>query len=159
MAIRLATKADIPRLQELLGQILAVHHEARPDIFKAEGSKFTNQELEDLLSDSQKPVFVYTDDQGHILGHLFLIIKEVREGEEGALLPRKTLFIDDLCVDALARGQRLGEKLYQFALDYAKELGCYNLTLHVWNDNAGALRFYERQGMTARYTEMETILS
>ncbi len=39
-----------------------------------------------------------------------------------------------------------------------RELGCYNLTLHVWNDNAGALRFYERLGMKPRYTEMETIL-
>ncbi|MFR2192528.1 MAG: GNAT family N-acetyltransferase [Streptococcus sp.] len=53
---------------------------------------------------------------------------------------------------------KIREKLYQFALDYAKELGCYNLTLHVWNDNADALRFYERLGMKPRYTEMETIL-
>ena len=84
-------------------------------------------------------------------------IKEVSDNN-GPLKAVKTLFVDDLCVDKEARGQKLGEKLYQFALDYAKELGCYNLTLHVWNDNEGAVRFYERLGMKPRYTEMETIL-
>ena len=155
--IRLAKKEDIPRLQELLEQILIVHHQARPDIFKAEGSKFTDKELEAVIGDTNKPVFVYEDENGMILGHLFLIIKEVSEND-GPQKPVKTLFIDDLCVDEKARGQKLGEILYQFALNYAKQLGCYNLTLHVWDDNKGALRFYERLGMKPRYTEMETIL-
>ncbi len=110
-----------------------------------------------MINDPTKPIFVYEDEEGRILGHLFLMIKEVTDNN-GPLKDVKTLFIDDLCVDKEARGQKLGEKLYQFALDYAKELGCYNLTLHVWNDNAGAVRFYERLGMKPRYTEMETIL-
>ena len=86
-----------------------------------------------------------------------MIIQDISENDRPQKA-HKTLFIDDLCVDKEARGKKLGEKLYQFALDYAKELGCYNVTLHVWNDNAGALRFYERLGMRPRYTEMETIL-
>ena len=155
--IRLARAEDIPRLQELLGQILLVHHYARPDVFKSEGSKYTDGELEAVINDPTKPIFVYEDEEGRILGHLFLMIKEVSDNN-GPLKAVKTLFIDDLCVDKDARGQKLGEKLYQFALDYAKELGCYNLTLHVWNDNEGAVRFYERLGMKPRYTEMETIL-
>ena len=155
--IRLARAEDIPRLQELLGQILLVHHQARPDVFKSEGSKFTDVELEAVINDPNKPIFVYEAKDGRILGHLFLMIKEVSDNN-GPLKAVKTLFIDDLCVDKEVRGHKLGEKLYQFALDYAKELGCYNLTLHVWNDNAGAVRFYERLGMKPRYTEMETIL-
>lgn len=155
--IRLAKTEDIPRLQELLEQILIVHHQARPDVFKSEGSKFTNAELEAVINDSTKPIFVYEDENGRILGYLFLIIQDIAEND-GPKKAHKTLFIDDLCVDKEARGKKLGEKLYKFALDYAKELGCYNLTLHVWNDNAGALRFYERLGLKPRYTEMETIL-
>ncbi|CAD0147586.1 N-acetyltransferase [Streptococcus thermophilus] len=155
--IRLAKVEDIPRLQELLEQILIVHHQARPDVFKAKGSKFTDKELEAVIGDANKSVFVYEDETGTILGHLFLMIKEVSENDSPQK-PVKTLFIDDLCVDKDARGQKLGERFYHFALDYAKEKGCYNVTLHVWNDNAGALRFYERLGMKPRYTEMETIL-
>lgn len=155
--IRLAKEEDIPRLQELLGQILIVHHQVRPDIFKSEGSKFTDAELEAVINDLNRPIFVYEDENGCILGHIFLIIQDISENN-GPQKAHKSLFIDDLCVDKEARGQKIGEKLYQFALDYAKEQGCYNVTLHVWNDNAGALRFYERLGMRPRYTEMETII-
>lgn len=155
--IRLAKEEDIPRLQELLGQILIVHHQVRPDIFKSEGSKFTDAELEAVINDLNRPIFVYEDENGCILGHLFMVIQDISEND-GPQKAHKSLFIDDLCVDKEVRGQKIGEKLYQFALDYAKEQGCYNVTLHVWNDNVGALRFYERLGMRPRYTEMETIL-
>ena len=155
--IRLAKEEDLPRLQELLGQILIVHHQVRPDIFKSEGSKFTDAELEAVINDLNRPIFVYEDENGCILGHLFMVIQDISEND-GPQKTHKSLFIDDLCVDKEARGQKIGEKLYQFALDYAKEQGCYNVTLHVWNDNAGALRFYERLGMRPRYTEMETII-
>ena len=110
-----------------------------------------------MINDLNRAIFVYEDENGCILGHLFMVIQDISEND-GPQKTHKSLFIDDLCVDKEARGQKIGEKLYQFALDYAKEQGCYNVTLHVWNDNAGALRFYERLGMRPRYTEMETIL-
>ena len=96
--IRLARAEDIPRLQELLGQILLVHHHARPDVFKSEGSKFKDADLEAVINDPNKPIFVYEDEEGRILGHLFLMIKEVSDNN-GPLKAVKTLFIDDLCVD------------------------------------------------------------
>ncbi len=114
---------DIPRLQELFAQILIVHHQARSDILKVKGSKFTDKELEGVIGDANKPVFVYEDEAGTILCHLFLIIKEVSEND-GPQKPIKTLFIDDLCVEEKARGQKLGEKLYQFAL-WIASLGAF----------------------------------
>lgn len=155
MMIRRAREEDIPALQSLLGQVLEVHHEARPDIFKAKGSKFSDPQLRHLLRDDHKPIFVYEDEAGRVLGHLFLIIEE---RDSAIFEPRKTLFIDDLCVDEAARGLKIGQKLYQFALDFAKEQDCYNMTLHVWNANAGAYRFYEKRGMTPQYTQMEVLL-
>ena len=50
---------DIPRLQELFAQILIVHHQARSDVLKVKGSKFTDKELEGVIGDANKPVFVY----------------------------------------------------------------------------------------------------
>ena len=84
--IRLARAEDIPRLQELLGQILLVHHYARPDVFKSEGSKFTDADLEAVINDSNKPIFVYEDEEGRILGHLFLMIKEVSDNNSPLFL-------------------------------------------------------------------------
>ncbi len=154
MTIRRATNNDITVLEDFLQQILSVHHQARPDLFQKKGSKFTREELELLLKNDQRPVFVYESEDGKILGHLFLIIQEAMEPQ----VSHKTLFIDDLCVDETARGQKIGEQMYQFALRYAREIGCYNLLLNVWNDNKGALRFYERQGLHVQKTRMEKIL-
>ena len=156
MSIRLAQPKDIPDLLSLLEQLLSVHHQARPDIFKEEGSKYSGQDLENLMMQEQTPIFVYENSYGQILGHLFVTIKEVTDNP--VLQPIKTLFIEDLCVDQAARGQKIGDQLYQFAVSYAKEIGCYNLTLNVWNDNEGALRFYQRQGMKPQETVMETII-
>ena len=155
MPIRKAQVCDIPALQELLQQILLVHHQARPDIFKAKGSKFSNEELEKFLGQKSTPIFVFESESGESLGHLFCSIKEP---VSPVLNPIKTLFIEDLCVDEKARGQNVGEQLYRFAEDYARKIDCYNLTLNVWNDNVGALRFYERLGLQAQETVMEKIL-
>ena len=108
------------------------------------------------MAQKQTPIFVYENADGQILGHLFVTIKEVSDNP--VLHPIKTLFIEDLCVDQAARGQKIGDQLYQFAVNYAKKIGCYNLTLNVWNDNEGALRFYQRQGMKPQETVMETII-
>lgn len=154
MTIRLATSADIPSLMDLLQQVLSVHHAVRPDLFQAKGVKYTEQELADLLSDDKRPIFVYEGEEGKVLGHMFTIIEEAQAPK----VPHKTFFIDDLCVDAAARGHKIGEQLYQFALSYAKEIGCYNVTLNVWNANEAALRFYQHQGMTPQETCMEHII-
>lgn len=154
MIIRKATQSDIPVLNELLQDILQVHHLARPDIFKSEGQKFSEEELRQLLDNPAKSVFVYEVD-GQVVGHLFC---ELSTAKSDVLEPVKTLFIDDLCVASTARGQKIGEQLYDFALSYAKEQGCHNLTLDVWADNAGAVRFYERLGMKPQKFRMEQII-
>lgn len=154
MPIRKAKLTDIPSLSHFLEQILLVHHQARPDIFKESGSKYSPEDLERLMSQEESPIFVYEDEEGRILGHLFCTIKEPKSP---VLTPIKTLFIEDLCVDENARGQKIGDQLYNFAEEFAQEIGCYNLTLNVWNDNLGALRFYERQGLKPQETVMEKV--
>ena len=67
--IRKAEKKDIPGIINLLYQVDAVHNDIRPDLFKGNTSKYTVQDLEDILDDGDKPIFVYDD--GKILGHAF----------------------------------------------------------------------------------------
>ncbi|MET3557708.1 ribosomal protein S18 acetylase RimI-like enzyme [Streptococcus rupicaprae] len=155
MPIRPAAQADISAILNLLDQILRVHYQARPDLFEGQGTKFTEQELLDLLNQADKPVFVYQDDQGHVLGHLFL---EVRTPSHPVQKPVKSCFIEDLCVSEQARGLGIGKQLYTFAKDYAKSQNCYNLTLNVWNANQTATDFYRNLGLTPQQTQMEEIL-
>ena len=154
MPIRKAVPSDIPALNNLLEQVLLVHHKVRPDIFQESGRKFNDEQLKTLMSQEHTPIFVYENEEGKILGHLFCIIKEPHSL---VLTPIKILFIEDLCVDESARGQKIGEQLCRFAEEFAQEMDCYNLTLNVWNDNAGALRFYEHQGFKPQETIMEKV--
>ena len=152
--IRRAEKKDIKRIIDLLHQVDMVHHAIRPDLFKPYTTKYNEQELEVLLSDDSKPVFVYDD--GEVLGHAFCQITEVKGHH--LLQDAKTLYIDDICVDEAARGQHVGKALYEFVHDYAVSIGCYNITLNVWEGNDSAISFYRNMGMTVQKTGMETIL-
>lgn len=77
MAIRRATIADIPTLMDLLQQILYVHHVARPDLFQEKGVKYTEDELAALIADDNRPIFVYEDDNGKVIAHMFTIVEDV----------------------------------------------------------------------------------
>ena len=70
----------------------------------------------------------------------------------------KSLFIDDLCVDQEARGQHIGESLFEYVKSEAKQLGCYEVTLNVWAGNTPAEKFYEKIGMRTKERQMEYIL-
>lgn len=49
MRIRKAEEKDIPRIMELLGQVLEIHADIRPDIFIPGITKYTVTELAELL--------------------------------------------------------------------------------------------------------------
>ena len=150
-----ATPADIDGILVLLGQVLEVHHNGRPDIFKTGAVKYTRGELGRLLLDEKRPIMVAKNEE-RMLGYVFCIIKETQN--DNILQDMKTLYIDDLCIDESERGGGIGKALYEHVKAYAKELGCYNLTLNVWECNEGAKRFYERMGLVPRNTLMETVL-
>ena len=154
--IERANRGDIPRVLELLTQVNMVHHNGRPDIFKGPTTKYSAEELEALFQDGRRPVFVYRDDAGTVLGYAFCVMNEVKDNR--LLQDIRTLYIDDLCVDENARGQGIGSALYQYVLDYARNEGCYNVTLNVWSLNGPAMKFYEKCGLKPQKVGMETIL-
>ena len=155
MKIRLAEKRDIPALLVLLRQILYVHHVGRPDLFRAVGEKYRAEELEAILRDASRPIFV-AEENDVVVGYAFCVYKEVKA--HNSLVDRKTLYIDDLCVDEARRGGGIGTALYQHVLSVAKQTGCYNVELNVWAFNEDAIRFYEKCGMQPQKIGMEHIL-
>ena len=152
--IRRAEKKDIQGLLNLLYQVDAVHNGIRPDLFKGNTTKYTEQELEEIINDDSKPIFVYDD--GKILGHAFCQISEVKNHR--LLQDAKTLYIDDICVDEQSRGHHIGKALYEYVYNYAKSIGCHNITLNVWEGNDSAYNFYKQMEMHIQKTGMEAIL-
>ncbi len=156
MQIRRAKETDMPGINRLLRQVLMVHHVGRPDLFKADAKKYTDEQLAELIRDDKKPIFVCVDEEEQVLGYAFCIWQQHINNE--ILTDIKTLYIDDLCVDETRRGQHIGKSLYEYVLSYAKENNFYNVTLNVWSLNESAMKFYEACGLVPQKVGMEKIL-
>lgn len=157
MEIRRAQEKDMEDINRLLLQVCLVHHKGRPDLFKYGAKKYTDQQLKDLIADDSRPIFVAADENGRVLGYAFCVFQQYPDNN--ILTDIKTLYIDDLCVDETLRGRHIGRSLYDYVLNYAKESGCYNVTLNVWSCNQGAMKFYESCGLKPQKTGMEVILN
>ena len=156
MNIRRAEERDIAGINALLYQVHRIHAEGRPDIFRLGNKKYNDDELRAIIADDNTPIFVAVSEEEKVLGYVFCIYEEVKGNP--SLMDRKTVYIDDLCVDATLRGQHIGTALYDHVKGEAKKEGCSAVTLNVWCLNEGAMRFYEKCGMKPLKMVMEEIL-
>lgn len=156
MNIRRAHEKDMTGINDLLCQVLMVHHNGRPDLFKGNVKKYTDEELLQIIKDDTKPIFVGVDEEDNVLGYAFCVF--IQHIDNNILTDIKTLYIDDLCVDEKLRGQHIGRQLYDYVVQFAKYSGCYNLTLNVWECNPSAKKFYEACGLVPQKIGMECIL-
>ena len=155
MKIRFAENRDIPGMIALLQQVGDVHHRIRPDIFRAGAQKYDETALKDILADKTKPIFVAVDGET-VAGYCFCVLKDYRGS--GVQTDRVEVYIDDLCVDESRRGGGVATALYRHVTDYAKGLGCAFISLNVWCGNEGAMKFYEKMGLTPRHIMLEMAL-
>ena len=138
--------------QEML-MVLQIHADIRPDIFIPGTTKYTIEELREILKNKEKPIFVAVDEADVCVGYAFCQLQE--QPVSNNMVPFKSFYIDDLCVDQEARGQHIGESLFEHVKKEAKQRGCYEVTLNVWTGNTSAEKFYERMGMRTKKRQME----
>ena len=154
--IRRAEEKDIPKVLDLLSQVLEIHAKIRPDLFISGTTKYSPDEVKTIFQDEDRPVYVAVDEFDTVLGYAFCAIQN--KSLSNNLVPHRSFFIDDLCVDEKARGQKIGESLFRHAVKEAKRLECYDVTLNVWEGNDRARSFYEKMGMCPKETQMELIM-
>lgn len=157
MMIRRAEERDAEGIKRLLLQVGMVHHRGRPDLFKGNSRKYTDGQIKNIIHDDTKPIFAAVDEKEYLMGYAFCAFQQ--HLEDNILTDVKTLYIDDICVDENIRGQHIGKELYDAVIKFAKETGCYNITLNVWSCNEGAMKFYEKCGLKPQKVGMEAILS
>lgn len=153
MLIRRAKDTDIDRINDLLCQVLEIHANARPDIFRHGTKKYNDKELIEILRNDSTPVFVAENDEGYVVGYAFCIHKSTRGNS--ILADRRELYIDDLCVDREYRGRHIGGQLFEYVRRYAEENKFDAVTLNVWSLNASAVKFYEKCGFSPLKVIME----
>lgn len=94
MTIRRANENDIPRLLELLEQVLQIHADIRPDIFIPGTTKYTNEELTQMIKDDTKPIYVAADENDNCLGYAFCQLRSSHFPTIWCRLPR---FLSMIC--------------------------------------------------------------
>ena len=156
MLIRRAENKDIPGVLGLLSQVLELHAAIRPDIFISGTTKYNYEELEEMFKNDRLPVYVAVDESDTVLGYAFCAIRE--QPFSSNMVPFTSVYIDDLCVDASQRGKHIGEQLFEHVKQEARRLGCYEITLNVWEGNDSAKGFYEKMGLKVKSSTMEFIL-
>ena len=153
MVIRKAEESDCSEIARLLKIIAAQHGAGRPDLFDDSCGKYDTEGVAALLADNA--VFVAESENG-IVGYLIAKIKD--QPKYAVRKAYRCLYIDDICVDPDSRKQGTGQALFDTAKDFARENGCYNIELNVWEFNGGAKAFYERMGMSTQKRTMELLL-
>lgn len=78
--------------------MLQIHADIRPDIFIPGTTKYTNEELAEMIKDDTKPIYVAADDDDVCMGYAFCQIRQ--QPFSNNMVPFTSLFIDDLCVDS-----------------------------------------------------------
>lgn len=156
MNIRRIKEEDADGVLKLLVQVNNVHSKNRPDLFIKNKTKYTRDELLVLMKDDNCPIFVAVDEKEQVLGYAFCVYQS--HVEDNNFPDIVTMYIDDICVDVNCRGRHVGTALYEYVKTYAKENGCYNVTLNVWDKNDAAMAFYEKCGFHIQKYGMEVIL-
>lgn len=154
MILRKALAADAADIVSILEQVLAHHAELRPDIFVAQGSKFTTQEVEAIIAHPENVVFVLEDTDKRVVAY---VIAEIHMNPDANLVPHKTLFVEDLGIDTNYRNRGLGTWLMNRIEKEAQRLNCYNICLRCWKPNE-AEHLYRRLGYTEQAIILEKIL-
>jgi GNAT superfamily N-acetyltransferase len=122
---RLATRSDIPRLVELLGELFSQEREFAPALLFDRG-------------DSAR--IVVAEVSGDVVG------MGVLHYSVSTYLGAKVAILEDVIVAGSQRGNGTGKRLMAAIIAQARSDGAQRLTLLTDNDNLPARRFYENFG-------------
>jgi GNAT superfamily N-acetyltransferase len=138
--IRPALLSDLPDLVALLQQLSLDEPREDPGALAAYEAAF-----DAIEADPRQTLLVAIED-GRVVGTAaFILVPNLSHvGQPYAI-------VEDVVVDAVQRGQGVGEALMRRTIEMAREAGCYKLALTSNRSRSDAHRFYERLGFTASH--------
>ena len=132
--IRKATESDLPAVLRLYGQpgmdngrVLTVEAAA--------------QILRRMATYREYAVYVATVNDASVVGTFALLVMD-----NLAHMGTPSAVVEDVCVDERLHGQGIGRAMMHFAMEFARERGCYKLALSSNAAREGAHAFYRSLG-------------
>jgi GNAT superfamily N-acetyltransferase len=132
--IRPATEADLGALVRLLGVLFSIESDFRPD------ARRQRRGLRAMLSEPERRRVLVAERDGAVVGMVTLqLLVSTAEGGPSGLL-------EDMVVDAAARGEGVGRRLLRAAERWGRAMGATRFQLLADSENTPALAFYGRMG-------------
>jgi len=144
MNIKKVTLNDIERLQQIGRQTFSEtfsssNTEENMNTYLAEG--FSNEKLKEELN-SENSEFYFVLSENEVIGYL-----KINFGQSQTELQDDTaLEIERIYVLKEFHGKKVGQVLYEKAIEIAKQKNCDYVWLGVWEENPRAINFYKKNG-------------
>jgi len=150
--IREAKKTDLNDISKILKEVHNLHKNNRPEIFKELKEPINMDYYGGLLKSDNCKIFINIDNDT-INGYMTLIIQDINN--HPVYHDKKILKMEDLAVLTEYKNKGIGSKLFNYAMNYAKEIEADKMELQVWNFNDNAKEFYTKQSMKVRSLNLE----
>lgn len=146
LTFRRAARADVPDIVRLLadddlGQQRERYEIPLPQVYYTAFEEI-DQDIHNQL--------VIAEQNGAIIGTLQLTFLPSLSFQGG-----KRAQIESVRVDGRFRGQGIGQKLFQWAIEQARQAGCHTVQLTTNASRADAHRFYQRLGFVPSHVGMK----
>lgn len=147
--IELASTKDRDEVNRLARQIHQLHVDWRPDIYQMPEELFSEEQFQELIGTRQMYVGKLN---GIVVGYAIL---KIREYNWPAVVYRRVMVLDQLCVEETLRGHGLGTAMMEDIRALAKAFGCTDMQLGVYPQNDAAVSFYQKCGFMIRSINMQ----
>lgn len=147
--LQLATRSDREAINEIAGQVHAMHVAWRPDIYELTQQQYSEERLCAAIQD--RGLYVAKID-GMVVGYTSI---KTRVIDIPGLVKRKILFIDEFAVHESCRGHGIGTEMMMDIRMLAKAFRCTDLQLNVYPQNDDAVGFYQKCGLMIQSITMQ----
>ncbi|MBP5697739.1 MAG: GNAT family N-acetyltransferase [Treponema sp.] len=152
IVIRKAKKEDFAALEELYTELEkdAVMYQPEHFILSKKGER--TKQLE-LLTKSENQLMLIAERDERIVGFAHVLFAKAKE--ISCLKPQSNIYLQDLLVTEKCRSKGIGTLLLNAAKEYGREKGADFFRTQVFPMNNAGMRFYERNGFSAKMITIE----
>lgn len=141
---------DREAVNALAMEVHGLHVGWRPDIYEMPVEIYPADRYQSTLEAES----LYVARQGEsVVGYAAI---KIRDYDWAGMVPRRVLFVDEICVSSRYRRQGIGKAMMAEIRKLAKTQGCTGLQLGVYPQNKDAVAFYEACGFAVQSITMST---
>ena len=152
MTLEKAILADREAVNALAREVHSLHVAWRPDIYEMPRELYPLERFHEGLEAGS--LYVARQESG-VVGYVAI---KIRDYDWAGMVPRRVLFVDEICVSKAHRRQGVGRAIMASLRELARAETCTDMQLGVYPQNRDAVAFYEACGFSLQSVTMSAKL-